>query len=167
MKFYKILASFEYDSLEHLGQSLTPSIKYSLTYFTASLACMGAGIKQLLGIGDAAFVALCVIMLAELISGLVASRIRGEKLSSIRWSRFGLKLGLWFIVLYVAHKIGMDFRERGSETVAVLVDWTHTALILNIFFEYLLSVLENISVISGKSNDCLIEKIRERIQNLL
>lgn len=167
MKLLKLIQSFEYDSIGDFGRSMVPSVKYGATGGMTVFAVVAATIEKLLGISHSAFIALCVVMLAELVSGLVASRVRGDKLSSVRWSRFGLKLGLWFVVLYVAHIIGEDFRNRGSEVVAAVIDWTHTALVLSIFFEYLISVLENISVISGKSNTRLIEKIKEKFNNLL
>ena len=161
-----LLGSFDYVSPGALFQSMMPSLKYGITKVCLVASAVGAVVEKLLGIGHAAFAALFVIMLVELISGLVASGIRGEQLSSKRWSRFGLKVGLWFIILFVTHMVANDFRTRGSETIAGVIDWVHSALILSIFFEYLLSVLENIGVIGGKQHTALIQKIKDKINSL-
>jgi len=161
-----LLGSFDYESVGELFYSMAPSFKYGITKIGIIFSSVGAIVEKLLGIGYAAFVALFVIMLVELVSGLAASRIRGEQLSSKRWSRFGLKVGLWLIILFVTHMISNDFRQHGSEAIAALIDWVHSALILSIFFEYLLSVLENIGVIGGKNHTTLIHKIRDKFNAL-
>ena len=166
MFFKKLIQSFDYDSIGDFGQGLLPSSKYGATGVVAVLGFVSAFIEKMLGISQSAFVALCIIMVFDLISGFVASQVRGEKLTSVRWSRFGLKLGLWFIVIYVTHMVANDFRTRGSEAIAGVIDWVHSALILSIFFEYLLSVLENIGVIGGKQHTTLIQKIKDKINSL-
>ena len=162
----KLIQSFDYDSISDFGQGLLPSSKYGATWLVAALGSLSAFIEKMLGISQSAFVALCVIMIFDLISGLMASQVRGDKLTSVRWSRFGLKLGLWFIVIYVTHMVSLDFQARGHENIALVLNWVHTAIILSIFFEYLLSVLENIGVIGNKDTQPLIQKIKEKIKNL-
>ena len=166
----KLIQSFDYAGLGEFGQSIMPSIKYGATGMLGILSAIIATgvtfIETKLGIGDAAFVALSAVMLFDLISGITASKVKGDRITGIRWSHFALKAGLWFIVIYVTHVVADDFRSREMPAVASIIDWIHTALILNIFFEYLLSVLENISIIGGKDNSTLIEKIREKIKNL-
>lgn len=109
-----------------------------------------------------------VIMLLalELITGLLAKQ-KNEKaedraFSSKKFSRFSLKAFMWSAWIFIV----WSFRDQFATTnVAAyeLFDWVHTTLLVYMFFEYLVSVDENMAKIKGKPNTLLrliINKIK-------
>ena len=156
--FEKILKTFAYNGWADLASSLAPSIKYEhITAMGITLSSVIVVVQVMFGLDALAFLALLVIMVAELSSGIIASKIRKEKFSSMKLSRFTFKVAYYLI----------GFRATDQELAYSVFHWMHLFLTIQIVLENIVSVLENLSVISGKEKTHWIRKIQDKIQNLL
>src|SRR5690606_14157314 len=94
--FNKILKTFAYNGWPDLASSLMPSTKYEwLTPFSLSFSSFTVLVQIFFGFDALAFIALLVVMLAELSSGIIASRYRKEPFSSMKLSRFSFKVAYY------------------------------------------------------------------------
>ena len=88
----KFLMSYGYDSGRALMQSVFPSSKYiGMGHSFALSSCWGL-VCSVLGVWPVLLIAMVLIMLVELVTGIVASHKREEQFESCKFSRFVLKL---------------------------------------------------------------------------
>lgn len=166
--FEKILKTFAYSGWQDLVSSLMPSIKYEhFTVSSLTLSSLMVIVQIIFGIDALAFLALLIIMIAELTSGIVASKIRKEAFSSMKLSRFTFKVAYYLILIYVTNTMANGFKTNGQDLAYTIFHWMHLFLTIQIVMENIVSVLENLSVISGKEKTHWIRKIQEKIQTLL
>lgn len=163
----KLLRSFEYDNLSHLASSLMPSTKYHLTALCTSMSAMGVLVNRLFGLDALAFGALLVVMVTELTSGVMAAFVRKEAFSSTKLTRFLFKMFYYLVLISVPYLMAQSFFSSGKELPAVIFDWMHVFLVVQIVLENMVSILENVSVISGKPKTHWINKIQEKVGGLL
>lgn len=165
--FLKLLATFDYSDAMEFFQSLAPSFKYKLTTATLFLSVTFPGLKffpaidRLFGLDGLAFGALLIVFITELISGIGAAHIKGEQLSSMKLSRFSFKVFYYLVLIFVPYVMGVSFKNHHSDIAAVIFDWLHTFLVVQIVLENIISILENIAVITGKDKTAWINKIQD------
>jgi len=165
--FLKLLRGFEYNSVSEWACSMFPSAKYSSTSLLVSVSIVGAGVEKVFGIDDLAMAAFLLIMIVELVSGITASSIKKEKFSSSRLSRFGFKFFYYLVLISVPFLLASHYRNHDQTVTAVIYEWVQTFLIMQIFFENMISILENIAVIDGKDKTHIIQKIRAKLNSLI
>ncbi|TZF81814.1 phage holin family protein [Pedobacter sp. BS3] len=165
--FVRLLQTFDYSSILEFVQSLAPSSKYKLTTASLFISTTAPVIDRLFGLDTYAFCALIVVFLAELVSGIWASHIRGEVLSSMKLSRFTFKCAYYLILIAVPYLLSTSFTAHGKDVAAALFDWLHIFFVAQITLENMVSILENLSVISGKDKTHWISKIQDKINSLL
>ena len=167
----KLLKSFHYDTWLDLVQSLFPSTRYNLTIASASFStalAFGDGIIQkFFGLDSYAFIALVLILVVELASGITASMHRKEALESSKLRRFLFRLFYYMVLIAVPYLLAPSFLANKKATGAWALDLLHSAIVLQIVFENTISILENMSVIDGKDKTQLITKLKEKFTNLL
>lgn len=163
----KILATFDYSSWFDLLQSLAPSTKYKLTVAGASLSLMFPFIDRIFGLDAYAFAALLIVFIAELTSGLIAANLRKETFSSTKLTRFSFKVFYYLVLIALPYVMAQSFEHRGKSTAAMMFDWLHLFLLAQIILENVVSILENIAVITGKDKTHWISKIQAKINGLL
>jgi hypothetical protein len=172
--FLKMLATFDYHGLNSFYESLAPSFRYcitkpllaiSLVYpgFAALVACFFPSVEAVLGISGAAFITMIIAFAAELTSGLMASYISGKKFTSFRLSRFTFKVCIYLIIIAIPHHWSQNFKAKHMAVVAAAFDWLQSALIMQVAFENIVSILENMAVITGKDKTELIDKIKSKV----
>lgn len=145
-------------------------IHSNLLTITIPFAGLSALIETSFGLRNLTILAFVVLVTLELLSGLLASKIRGEKIVSHKFSRFGFKVFVWMVLLYVVNTMKIEYSEQGgsfSTLASGFFTWLHGTLFIYIVIEYLISVLENLGVITGKSNDTLIMKIIKKLNGFL
>lgn len=165
--FTHLVNSFGFNCTGDFGSSIIHS---NLLIITIPLAGFSALLEASLGLRHLTILAFVVLVTLELITGLVASKIRGEKIVSRKFSRFGLKVFVWLTLLYVVNAIKIEYSDQGgnfSNLASGFFTWLHGTLFIYIVIEYLISVLENLSVITGKNNDTLITKIIKKLNGFL
>jgi len=166
--FEKILKTFAYSGWSDLASSLMPSTKYDhLTGLGFVLSSVMVVVQVMFGISALAFLALLVIMVAELTSGILASRIRKEPFSSMKLSRFTFKVAYYLVLIFVTNTMASGFQSSGQDLAYTIFHWMHIFLTVQIVMENIVSVLENVSVISGKDKTHWIKKIQTKIESLL
>ena len=124
-------------------------------------------VQVLFGLDALAFVALLVVMVAELASGIIASRFRKEPFSSMKLSRFSFKVTCYLILIFVTNSMANHFKASYEGVASAIFNWMYIFLTVQIVMENVVSVLENVSVISGKDKAHWITKIQSKIESLL
>lgn len=162
----RLIATFGYESYGALGKSLAPSFKYdSIKVFSLVLSSIAVTPVKFLGMSGFAFAALLIVMVTELVSGVMASRVRKEEFSSMKLSRFTFKVFQYLVIIAVTYLFSQSFEARGKELAATIFDWMHIFLVVQIVQENVVSILENGAVISGKPKTHWISKLTSKINS--
>lgn len=167
MKYLKLLATFDYHSLAEFAQSLAPSSKYKLTIASAIMSFFFPFVDRVFGLDAYAFGALLLVFVAELTSGLIAAHIRKETFSSMKLSRFTFKVFYYLVLIALPYVMSVSFKDHNKTTAAIMFDWLHLFLLAQIILENIVSILENLAVISGKDKTHWIRKIQDKISGFL
>jgi len=125
------------------------------------ISCGFVDVDKLFGLDEGSLIALLVVFVAELVTGVSASIIRKESISSIKLSRFGLKVSCYLVLIYVSYTMGQNFEAHKKAVGAWVFDWLNVFLIVQITLENIISILENLAVISGKEKTTWINKIQD------
>lgn len=165
--FEKILRSFEFDGWSGLISSLMPSVKYnSITTLTLMSSSVAVVVNLLFGLEHFAFIALLISMVAELTSGVIASYYRKDKFDSTKFSRFLFKAVYYLILIYITNNMAQGFKMQGYDSAFTAFHWIHLFITIQIVAENLVSIIENVSVISGNDKTHWIVKIQSKINEL-
>jgi hypothetical protein len=162
-----LLAGFEYTGTSDFAQSLLPTIKYNMMSSVLCMSLLISWIDKIFGLSYLAIGALILVMLLELASGTYASKISKTKFSSKRLSRFTFKMACYLIMIAVPYLFHSSYKQTGPAMAASLFEWLHVFLVVQIVIENIISVLENVSVIQGKSKTYWIDKIRGKADSSL
>jgi phage-related holin len=158
--FKSLLKTFDWATIDDFLLSLAPSYKYKINVLLMMMSSVWVCVDKWFGLDSTAFVALLLVFVAEMVSGIAASRVRKEPFSSMRLSRFSLKVACYMVLIFVSYSMFQNFEHHKNETEAVAFDWMHIFLIVQIVFENMISVLENVEVISGKKKGDWIRKLK-------
>jgi len=164
--FIKILNSFGYEKLSDFTDSLFPSFKYvSMTIFTFTLSGLSASIFRIFGIDALAFLALALVFIFELATGLARARKAKEQFSSMKFSRFSFKLAYYLIIIAISYLMQRSFENNGNTLASDIFHWMHVFFVVQIVLENIVSISENIAVITGKPKAHWITKLQEKINS--
>lgn len=163
----KLLRGFEYNSISDWFCSMFPSFKYSSTVFLATISVTSSGVEKFFGIDFLALASFALVMVVELVSGITASIIKKEKFSSSRLSRFMFKFFYYLVLISAPFLLSSYYRTHDRDNTAFIYEWVQTFLIMQIFFENMISILENIAVIDGKDKTHIIAKIKLKLSQLI
>lgn len=161
----RFLLSYGYGSATALLQSVFPSTKYVGVGQSLALSSLWGLICTALGIWPILAFAMVIVMLIELVSGIVASHKRQEHFESAKFSRFVLKLCIWFF-LFVSCQLFEFFAEQyGSTSLTWLVgawffDLLTVILMIAFVTENTTSILENMACIDGKDKSFYIDMVK-------
>lgn len=168
--FTRFLKTYEYASLEDFLYSLGPSFKYKLQGLTITLSFLAGIIDQVFGIGPALAGAMVVAVLVETWTGIKASKKRGEKFSSFRFSRCILKVFVWLTLIFITHAFESEFADRNGiayGTAHLFFQFIFIVILAYFMIEYVTSILENLGSITKKDKQALIDVIQNAWRNLL
>lgn len=164
MKLISLFTSaFGYSSNTEFSDSLIHKTAFAITI---PLAGISALIEHYIGINFITLIAFIVLLLLELITGLTASKKKGIKIESKKFSRFGLKIFVWISLFFIANSLKLQYKEE-SVIVYSIFEWLHSGLMIFASLEYLISVLENLSVITGQKNTGIINAIKRKLKKFL
>jgi hypothetical protein len=139
-------------------------IHINLTPFLILLAWACGIIELMFGLKILTLCAFIILLIVELVSGIWASKVKGIKITSHRFNRFIAKLFLWLVCFFIINSLK---REQECGTVLFyLYSWLYQTVMTFVIFEYLLSVIENIGAITGKSNFALINTIIRKLSEV-
>jgi hypothetical protein len=128
---------------------------------------MSSIVETVFGLQGLTVLAFVVLVVLELLTGLIASRMRGEPIVSKKFGRFGLKMLVWLTLMFIINTLKREYHDDGSfnELASGLFTWLHGTLFIYVNLEYLISVLENLGVISGRNNDSIIKVIKDKFKS--
>lgn len=169
MKVYttKLLNTFDWHSIQEFMHSMAPSFKYKMNVGLMVISFLWAPVCSAFGLDGAAALALLLVFIIELVTGIVASGIRQDKFSSMKLSRFLVKVAAYLVVIYVTQSFAENFKHHNDLVAMWVFDWMHIFLLMQIVFENIISILENLAEISGKPKAAWIEKIREKFNSII
>jgi hypothetical protein len=172
--FLSLLASFDYHSAGSFIESLLPSLRYGITKpllilsfaypgLAGLLAMFFPAVEASLGISGPVFITMIIAFVVELTSGLMASHISKQQFSSLRLSRFTFKVFIYLVIIAIPYQWANDFTAKHDYFMAVVFSWTQSLIIVQVVFENVVSILENLGVITGKPKTELINKIKDKL----
>jgi phage-related holin len=160
----EIADTFGFTGVEDFFSSL---VHTKLLLFTLPSALILFGfIEKWLGITSAIFIAFGVMAALELITGLWGSRAIGKKFSSKKFSRFGLKALVWMSLIMVANSFKTSYENlKGIQNVIIfqMFYWIHGTLVVYVAMEYMISILENFSKITGQKENKLLKFLKKKL----
>jgi len=162
----KLLKTFEFEGLSGLVNSLFPSLKYALSPVALSISAMSVVTYKVFGLDVLATIAFVLVMVVEILSGLIASKIQKIETNSIKMSRFSLKMACYLTMLFVSNSMAESFENKGSQIGFLFFDWLHLFLTIHIATENIISVGENVGVINGKGKTYWISQIQRKVNDL-
>lgn len=124
-------------------------------------------IDRVFGLDAYAFFFLLIVFISELTSGIIAASIKKEQFSSMKLSRFSFKVFYYLVLIALPYVMSISMKAHDKSTAAVMFDWLHLFLLAQIVLENIVSILENLAVISGKDKTHWITKIQEKIISLI
>jgi hypothetical protein len=144
-------------------------IHINFLYITIPLATICAFFERIIGLEYYSIVALILLLAMELITGLYAAKINKKQIKSKKFGRFGLKLFVWFGLLFILKSFAFDtnFDSTLETTYKFFFLTLHRMILIYIVIEYLISVLENLTVITGKDNTPIITYLKTVMQSRL
>ncbi len=157
-----ILTEFGFSSTKSLLESLlAPQYKYMLISIS-TLASIG---ESFFGLSNVSLILLVILIILELITGLWASKVRGRKIVSKRFQRFGLKFMIYFFFIIVFHRLK---EEPSLESTSWIYKYMHSFFIMYFVGVHLKSIAENYGRITGKKSEFggFIKKVNEKFFNL-
>ena len=149
-----------YHSIIHI-KLLAITVPAALAF--ASVASLYFGFTPLI------FISFGLLAFLEILTGIVAAKIKGEIIQSKKMSRFGLKIFVFMTLFFITNSLAKGYDTHGfnNQLMYLLFYGVHISLVSWVSFEYLISVLENLSVITGKTNNKLIKFLKFKRDSLL
>jgi phage-related holin len=160
----KMIKTFGWESLAECFASLSPSVKYAgISGFTITLSGISSMILRIFGIDSLAFAALFLVFAFELVTGIVRAQRVKERFSSMKLSRFTFKVTYYLVIIAIAYLMQVSFASQGNDLAADIFHWMHVFFVVQIVLENIVSISENIAVITGKEKAHWISKLQEKI----
>lgn len=164
----KILATYGYDGWGDLWVSLSPSFKYAgVTGFTMGVSSVGVSVLRIFGVDALAFAGLLIVFGFELVTGLARANALNEDITSVKLSRFMLKVFYYLISIAITYLMSISFADQGRHTASLIFDWMHMFLVIQIVIENIVSISENMAVINGKPKGHYITALQNKVNQLL
>ncbi|MBD1394265.1 phage holin family protein [Mucilaginibacter glaciei] len=163
--FTRLLKTFDYHSVTEFMLSMAPSGKYGFTSQLLIITFSWTVVDKVFGLDQGGFVALLVIFVTELFTGIWAARVRQETISSIKLSRFSLKVACYLVMIGVSYSLYRSFIKHDENAAGWAFNWLHIALVTQVGFENTISILENVATINGKEKDAIVTKITNKFNS--
>lgn len=166
--FNYIVVNFGFNGINDFYSS---TIHHNLTILTIPVTIVFSFIENLMGLQYLTLVSFGVLVLMEFITGISASKVKNIPIESKKFARFGLKLLVWISLIFIINSLKLEYKGKTDITGLMafsLFSWLHGALYVYINLEYLISVLENLEVVSG--NDAATSKlilIKKKLSSLI
>ena len=155
---------FGFKSMGELRDSL---VHFKWLGLTVPVAGVSTFFENYLGLKALTVFSFVLLLGLELVSGILVSiLIKKEKLKSRRFGRFGFKVFIWMLLFFIIHSFKMEWKDK-SVVVYGVFDWLLNLVMVYVCLEYFISVLENVGVLSGRTDLKLIRALRKRLNKFL
>ena len=163
-----LVSDFGFNNLRDFYESMVHTKFLFLTLPTSIITF--SVIQQWLGLSGAVFISFGVMAVMELITGLWGAKVTGTKLTSRKFSRFGLKILVWLSLILVANSFKISYQGlEGFQNLLIyqLFSWIHGVLVVYITMEYMISILENMGKINGETDNKLLTFLKKKLDQFL
>jgi hypothetical protein len=161
----RFVQGYGWETVQEFILSLSPSVKYHLTFPLLYVSWFAAGIEFLLGVKGATAVAFCVLATIEVTTGIYASlAVRKENYQSFKIGRFSIKLFVVLAIIYILNTFAKEFKDSYT-LVSDAFEYLRIGFFAYSAQEYLVSVAENLSEISGKEKTFIITQFKNILSN--
>lgn len=163
-----VVINFGFHGVEDFYSS---TIHHNLTILTIPVTIIATVVERVMGLQYLTLLSFGALVLMEFITGISASKIKKIPIESKKFGRFGLKLLVWVSLIFIINSLKIEYKGKTDMTglmAHALFSWLHSALYVYVNLEYLISVLENLDVISG--NDAATSKlslIKKKLSTLI
>lgn len=145
----------KFDSIQEFGfcnveQFVTSLVRPKLLSISLPTAIVGGAVQFLFGIDPIVLVAFVSLLTLELISGIFASVMEGQKITSKRMKAFLMMLFVWLVSLFILHTFEVFFKDQFLEYIFKYL-FTSTLIFVNVI--YFKSIWENASRIMNKKKE--------------
>jgi PAS domain S-box-containing protein len=154
----KIVGNFGFDNNADFSASL---LHVKLLFLTIPVALISSFIENYFGLQAVTLIAFITLIILELVTGISASRKRNIPIQSKKFSRFGFKLGIWFTIFFILQTMKLQYKDNA--VIGGIYGWLHSSIFIYVTLEYLISVIENVSVITGEKNNVILNMIKGSI----
>lgn len=163
--FNLLVTNFGFDNTTDFGNSLIHTKLLMVTIPIATMIGVLSSVETLVGLKLLTIISFIILILLELLTGIIASRVKKIPLSSKKFSRFGLKILVWLCLLFITNAIKEQYSHGNfiDSAVSSVFELLHTTLFAYISLEYLISVIENLSVITGKKYTNLLKILKSKL----
>jgi len=164
------LKTYDWNSFEDFALSIFPSYKYQLHGAVLTISALSGVINYLFGITPALAIAMFFAILIEVSTGIKASKRKGDKFESLKFSRCVIKILVWLAILYIINAFKREFQDsKNLIDIAAygFFSFVFVACLTGFLVEYVTSILENVSVLKGREKTAIIEAIQGGWSNLL
>lgn len=142
---HNLVDQFGFDCLHDFTTSM---VHFKLLKITIPISFGVATISSMFGFEETTMLAFLLMVIFELISGVAASVFEGKKIQSRKFSRFGFKLLTWLTLIFVTYSFSKQYDEGVMNWLLSLLNSTVVGYIM---FEYIISIVENLERITGKT----------------
>lgn len=163
-----IVTNFGFHSIDDFYSSTVHS---NLAILTVPVSLFASVIQSYMGLNYLTLLSFGVLVLMEFLTGIYSSKLKNIPINGKKFGRFGLKLLVWVLLIFIIYTLKMEYKDKLDLTSLMayaLFSWLHSSLYVYVNLEYLISVLENLEVISG--NDAASSKlglIKKKISSFL
>lgn len=159
----KFLNSYGFDGLSQLVESMVPSSRYGMSAASVAASVGIGAVTSWLGISPLIVMAMFMVVLVEMVTGVRASKRKGHSFESFRFSRGILKICVWCIIFFVFHAFAVEMGRFDGWVymiAASMFEILHASAMVWFVIENTTSILENQAVIDGKPKTEYIEAIK-------
>lgn len=162
----KFLSSYGYDSIREFGCSLSPSFKYELFPASITISTIAGALCSMLGVWPVIIFAMFLVIMLEMITGVWASHHAHKTFESCKFSRFTIKLVVWFMLLVCCQLFALFCNRFDPDNLifsigAGFFDALTVMIMIWFVIEYFTSVLENLAIINDKPKPYYIDSIKD------
>lgn len=160
-----VVENFGFDNITDFTKSI---VHTKLLALTIPIAGISSIIESIFGLQSLTILSFTLLVTLELITGLIASKVKKIKIESKKFGRFGLKVFVWLSLIFILNTLKIEYTTHEDTFGSIaegLFNWLHGTLFIYVCLEYLISVLENLGEISGKNTEGIIKKIKRKFKS--
>lgn len=143
-RHHHYLTEFGFNDFGHFFTSL---IRPKLLPLSIPLTITISFFDKVFGLQPVVFIAFLALLFLELFTGICASYIEGQKITSKRMKSFLIMLFVWLIVLFILNTFKHSFEDT---QMGVVFSYLFDGVVIFVNVIYFKSIWENMGRISGK-----------------
>ena len=158
-----ILEGFGYANALDFNKSLSGYINEKIITISVFIAGFASVSESLFGVNSAFMIAYALLIVFETITGMRASKKRGERIESRKMGRMLLKLGVYSTIIFLLNqfKSQVDF-PKVIDFEMDPFNWLYWTALLVIIWQLIVSLLENLDDLDYKFAGVLLKIINKK-----